>query len=351
MNSLVKPLDNRDHHQSKSSSVLPSTPVRTSSHSSNPARNQVKLSSLYNKPLPPRGGGVSSSGSGHNNISSSSHQHHNGGVGSSSGSHHNRHHSNNSGLVSGNNGNHHHHASSSNASNQHHRGGGSHISSNNNHGHHHHHRGADLNGSRTTNTSANVSPSLNDNNSRTVLLGSDDNRTPLHRRQLSAQIHTDSTYDDVASHASDEDEVDTSPQTTTTSSESSEESTDSDNTSLSELPSESRFKTFVKKKTNKLGGNAVNNNGIVTNSSGGSGELNTNNEDDEHVDANHNHHQNGHEDRNGLGENNVSSSEVVNCSGGDGDGCDDAMTQQQTSDQDVRSSLASQVNDGGFSSA
>lgn len=99
-------------------------------------------------------------------------------------------------------------------------------------------RNTELNGSRTTNTSANVSPSFNDNNSRTVLLGSDDIRTPIHKRhhQQSRQVHTDSTadYDEVASRSTVE-----TPQTT------------SENTSVSEVPSESRFKTFVKQKKNK----------------------------------------------------------------------------------------------------
>lgn len=104
----------------------------------------------------------------------------------------------------------------------------------------HNHR-VDLNGSRTTNTSANVSPSLNDNNSRTVLLGSDDIRSPLHhhhRRQRSANVHTDSTadYDEVASHSTVDD---TTPHMS------------SETTSISEVPSESRFKTFVKQKKNK----------------------------------------------------------------------------------------------------
>lgn len=99
----------------------------------------------------------------------------------------------------------------------------------------------------TNNTSANVSPSLNDNNSRTVLLSSDDILTPQHRqhhharssRQRSAQIHTDSTadYDEVVSHSTVQD---TTPQTS------------SESTSMSEIPSESRFKTFVKQKKNKV---------------------------------------------------------------------------------------------------
>lgn len=148
INSLVRPSDNRN--QSKSSSALPSTPIRTSSHSNNPNKSRA---------------------------------------------------------------NHHHH--------QHHRP----IVSRNR---------TDLNGSRTTNTSTNVSPSLNDNNSRTVLLGSDDIRSP---NQRLTQVHTDSTadYDEVASHSVD----DTSPQTS------------SESTSMSEVPSESRFKTFVKQKKNK----------------------------------------------------------------------------------------------------
>lgn len=109
-------------------------------------------------------------------------------------------------------------------------------------------RSCDINGSRTTNTSANVSPSLNDNNSRTVLLGSDDIRTPRHHhhqlpssrhRQRSTQVHTDSTadYDDVASHSTVDD---TTPQTS------------SENASISEVPFDSRFKTFVKQKKSKL---------------------------------------------------------------------------------------------------
>lgn len=98
----------------------------------------------------------------------------------------------------------------------------------------------------TNDTSANISPSLNDNNSRTVLLSSDDILTPQHRqhhhsrssRQRSAQIHTDSTadYDEVVSHSTVQD---TTPQTS------------SESTSMSEVPSESRFKTFVKQKKNK----------------------------------------------------------------------------------------------------
>lgn len=156
INSL-KPTDNKN--QSKSSSVLPSTPVRTSSHSVNHIKGRVIAN---HRPLPSR-------------------------------------------------------------------------SNNNN-------RSNDLNGSRTTNTSANVSPSLNDNNSRTVLLGSDDIRTPSHHhsrhRQRSTQVHTDSTadYDDVASHSTVDD---TTPQTS------------SENASISEVPSESRFKTFVRQKKNK----------------------------------------------------------------------------------------------------
>lgn len=110
-----------------------------------------------------------------------------------------------------------------------------------------------MNGSRTTNTSANVSPSLNDNNSRTVLLGSDDIRTPSHHhnhhnhhagrhRQRSTQVHTDSTndYDDVASHSTVDDST---PQTS------------SENASISEVPFDSRFKTFVKQKKNKSSSN------------------------------------------------------------------------------------------------
>lgn len=108
-------------------------------------------------------------------------------------------------------------------------------------------RHANLHGSRMTNdTSANISPSLNDNNSRTVLLSSDDILTPQHRqhhysrssRQRPAQIHTDSTadYDEVVSHSTVQD---TTPQTS------------SESTSMSEAPSESRFKTFVKQKKNK----------------------------------------------------------------------------------------------------
>lgn len=114
------------------------------------------------------------------------------------------------------------------------------------------HRAQDLNGSRTTYTSANASPSLNDNNSRTALLSSDDVRTPLHhpqthhhqqhqrhKRQRSAHLHTDSTadYDDVASHSTIDD---TTPQTS------------SESASMAELPFESRFKTFVKQKKNKV---------------------------------------------------------------------------------------------------
>lgn len=70
------------------------------------------------------------------------------------------------------------------------------------------------------------------------MLGSDDNRTPNHRRQQSSahQIHTDSTYDDVASHSTVDD---TTPQTS------------SESTSISEIPFEARFKTFVKQKKNK----------------------------------------------------------------------------------------------------
>lgn len=114
------------------------------------------------------------------------------------------------------------------------------------------HRAHDLNGSRTTYTSANASPSLNDNNSRTALLSSDDVRTPLHhpqshhqqhqrqRRQRSSHLHTDSTadYDDVASHSTIDD---TTPQTS------------SESASMAEIPFESRFKTFVKQKKNKTG--------------------------------------------------------------------------------------------------
>lgn len=121
------------------------------------------------------------------------------------------------------------------------------------------HRSNDINGSRTTNTSTNVSPSLNDNNSRTALLGSDDMRSPAHhisshnkRKQRSRHVHTDSTaeYDDVASRSTVDD---TTPQTS------------SENASMSELPFDARFKTFVKQKKNKT--QATSNGGVlITNS-------------------------------------------------------------------------------------
>lgn len=114
----------------------------------------------------------------------------------------------------------------------------------------------DLNGSRTTNTSTNVSPSFNDNNSRTVLLSSDDIRSPHHHQSKSrhrqpVQINTDSTaeYDEVASHSTVDDST---PQTT------------SESASMSELPSESRFKTFVKKKKNKLNAQSAITNSIAS---------------------------------------------------------------------------------------
>lgn len=120
-----------------------------------------------------------------------------------------------------------------------------------------------LDGSRTTNTSTNVSPSfINDNNSRTVLLGSDDiqsphrqprssrnhhhhsnsasgghsNGTSHHRAVRSIQTDSQAEYDEVASHSTVDDST---PQTT------------SESTSMSEIPLESRFKTFVKQKKNK----------------------------------------------------------------------------------------------------
>lgn len=102
----------------------------------------------------------------------------------------------------------------------------------------------DFNGSRTTNTSTNVSPSFNDNNSRTVLLSSDDIRTPQHQPRLKSrhiQMNPDSAaeYDEVASHSTLDEST---PQTT------------SESASMSEIPSESRFKTFVKQKKKKLNG-------------------------------------------------------------------------------------------------
>lgn len=106
----------------------------------------------------------------------------------------------------------------------------------------------DLNGSRTTNTSTNVSPSFNDNNSRTVLLSSDDIRSPQHRhhqqRRQPMLVNTDSNaeYDEVASRSTVDD---TTPQTT------------SESASISEVPSESRFKTFVKQKKSKMGSSSV----------------------------------------------------------------------------------------------
>lgn len=146
---------------------------------------------------------------------------------------------------------------------------------------------SDLNGSRTTNTSTNVSPSFNnDNNSRTVLLGSDDLRTPDHRASnhnnrnrvqkiTHHQIRNDNDnsnylYDEVVSHStlddgspqtSSEDTVDDSPSQTST----------SESTSASEAPSESRFKTFVKKKKNKTVVISNNNNNIITSNYNGNG--------------------------------------------------------------------------------
>ena len=70
------------------------------------------------------------------------------------------------------------------------------------------------------------------------------------RRQRSRHVHTDSTaeYDDVASRSTVDD---TTPQTS------------SENASMSEIPFDARFKTFVKQKKNK---DQTNTNGVVTNS-------------------------------------------------------------------------------------